>query len=334
MSKSVGVFIGRMQPPHKTHIDIISRALNENDKVVVLLGSSFEFPTIKNPFSFADRSTMIRSCFTKEDQGRLFIFPLCDHPSDQVWAGDVRRWATSATERGSKVNLYGHLKDESSYYLKMFPEWKFCPTEEYKGRNATDIRVAMFSDGRFLVDDLYEPVMEFLKEWAYSKLAYFKNEYDFIQKYKKSWESAPYPPTFVTVDACILCSGNVLLVKRKAAPSVGAWALPGGFVNQNEKLLDACIRELREETKIKVPAPVLLGSIKSSQVFDNPSRSLRGRTITHAYCMELPAGALPKVKGSDDAEKAFWVPLNEIYTNREMMFEDHYQIISALTGIN
>ena len=107
-------------------------------------------------------------------------------------------------------------------------------------------------------------------------------------------------------------------------------ALPGGFVNPKERLKDAVIRELREETRIKVPAPVLAGSITKEQIFDDPYRSARGRTITQAFLIELQGDKLPKVKGGDDAKSAFWVPFAEI--KPEMMFEDHYHIIQAMVG--
>jgi ADP-ribose pyrophosphatase YjhB (NUDIX family) len=108
-------------------------------------------------------------------------------------------------------------------------------------------------------------------------------------------------------------------VKRGDMPGKGLWALPGGFLNQEETMLDGAIRELKEETKIKVPVPVLKGSIKESKTFDAPNRSSRGRTITQAFFIDLGVGELPKVKGSDDAEKAFWVPFNKV--KQEKMFE-------------
>jgi bifunctional NMN adenylyltransferase/nudix hydrolase len=89
--------------------------------------------------------------------------------------------------------------------------------------------------------------------------------------------------------------------------------------------------ELREETRLKVPAPVLRGSIRERRVFDAPHRSERGRTITHAYLIELaPAPELPKVKGGDDARHAFWLPLAQLEPER--LFEDHYFIIQAMLG--
>ena len=97
-------------------------------------------------------------------------------------------------------------------------------------------------------------------------------------------------------------------------------------MNPRERIKDAVIRELREETGIKVPDPVLRGSIVAQDVFDDPNRSSRGRTITHAFLIKLKdEPVLPKIKGMDDADKAKWVALNQV--KRDMMFEDHYAII-------
>jgi bifunctional NMN adenylyltransferase/nudix hydrolase len=134
------------------------------------------------------------------------------------------------------------------------------------------------------------------------------------------------------VDACVVQAGHVLLIERRAEPGKGLWALPGGFLEQSETIETAVLRELREETKLKVPEPVLRGSIVTSRVFDDPARSLRGRTITHAYLIHLaPHGeGLPEVKASSDARKARWWPLAQVKPS--MMFEDHMSIIKSLTA--
>jgi bifunctional NMN adenylyltransferase/nudix hydrolase len=90
------------------------------------------------------------------------------------------------------------------------------------------------------------------------------------------------------------------------------------------------IRELLEETGIKVPGPVLLGSVRESRVFDAIDRSARGRTITHAFKIVLPDGSLPKVRGADDAEKAQFIPIANL--DSSTCFEDHYEIITAMIG--
>ena len=141
-----------------------------------------------------------------------------------------------------------------------------------------------------------------------------------------------YPPIFSTADAIVICSGHVLMIKRRAEPGRGLWALPGGYVNaQTDKTVEAAmLRELREETMIKVPAPVLKGSIVRSKVFDAIDRSPRGRIITHAFHIELPDGELPKVKGNDDALRAKWIPIAEVRS--EEVFEDHFEILSWAIG--
>jgi bifunctional NMN adenylyltransferase/nudix hydrolase len=157
-------------------------------------------------------------------------------------------------------------------------------------------------------------------------------EREFIKEHNKQYAGLRYPPIFSTADAVVICSGHVLMIRRRAEPGRGLWALPGGYVNANtdKTVEDAAIRELREETQIRVPAPVLRGSIVRSRVFDAIGRSPRGRIITHAFYIQLPDGELPKVKGSDDAEKARWVPIAEVQS--EHCFEDHYEILQHFVG--
>lgn len=177
-------------------------------------------------------------------------------------------------------------------------------------------------------------MLDFLDKWQDTHSREFHDiasEWQMIDDYKKSWEAAPYPPTFVTVDAVVTNAAHVLLVTRGAAPGRGLLALPGGFLDPGEKIKDAALRELKEETGIKVPVPVLRGSIVNSGVFDDPNRSARGRTITHAFHIKLDEPDLPAVKGGSDAARARWVPLGNL--RRDQLFEDHYDIIETLVGL-
>ena len=65
-------------------------------------------------------------------------------------------------------------------------------------------------------------------------------------------------------------------------------------------------------------------------VFDHPKRSMRGRTITHAFLFNLDdyKTPLPQVVGNDDALEAIWMPFNDVQLNEEMFFEDHIHIIN------
>lgn len=333
------VYIGRFQPPHLAHIQIIRKALQQANSVIVLIGSADKPRTVKNPFTWEERAQMIYASFPGMEQ-LIQIHPLRDKMyNDQAWARDVQDKVRRATGDSSNIGIIGYSKDESSYYLKMFPQWNLIDVGSIEDIHATDIRKAFFtihfSDdfdlkiGRNLPSGIHDWLRAFMLTTEYEQLV---REYEFIERYKEAWSHAPYPPTFVTVDAVVIQSGHVLLVRRRAEPGKGLWAIPGGFIGQNERIEDAAIRELREETKLKVPEPVLRGSIKERKVFDHPDRSLRGRTITHAHLIELPAGELPKVKGSDDADKAKWVPLSAFAKMESQMFEDHYHIINYFLG--
>ena len=216
----------------------------------------------------------------------------------------------------------------------MFPQWDSIKIDNIENISSTNIRDDYFNN-RFKEwnDIIPHSTQEFLINFATCQD--YKNmveEYSFVKKYKESWKCAPYEPIFVTVDACVIQSGHVLLVQRKARPGKGLFAMPGGFLNPSETIEDAVIRELREETKIKVPIPVLKGSIITSRVFDDPFRSSRGRTITHGFLFNLrPDISLPQVKGSDDAQRAKWFPLSEV--DRSMMFEDHMDIINHFSAM-
>ena len=126
-----------------------------------------------------------------------------------------------------------------------------------------------------------------------------------------------------------------MVIRRGHQPGKGLLALPGGFLQPELTLEDNAIKELKEETNIKVSSQILRGSIKTSRPFDYPERSARGRTVTFAYFIELEPSlkdGLPKVKGGDDASKAFWLPLSALGENEDQFFEDHHSIIRTFLG--
>lgn len=340
------VFIGRFQPFHVGHESVIREALNQAKEVIVVVGSSFAARNIRNPFTFEERKAMIESVFPQEN---VKVVPVADYPYDDgKWIAAIQSLVSatmSFTPDPIKVALIGHKKDESSYYLNLFPRWDSISVASHDGINATEIRRLLFEESvpndfsgdkiEAMMGSNPKKVMNSIIRVGGSARTQWENlchEYQMINAYKRSWESAPYPPTFMTTDAVVVQSGHILLVKRGAMPGKGQWALPGGFLNQNEKMLDGAIRELKEETKIKVPVPVLYGSVVKEKMFDAPHRSTRGRTITMAYHIDLGFDKnLPKVKGSDDAEFAKWVPFSEV--KREEMFEDHFFIIDYFLNI-
>ena len=341
------VFVGRFSPFHNGHKAVIDSALERAKEVIVVVGSSFAARNTRNPFTFEERKEMIKSVYP---DNRVKVVPVSDYPyDDNKWVAAVQnvvRGAMSWSADPINIGLIGHEKDGTSYYLKIFPTWGSVSVPNVDGINATDIRHDLLENWCLkhsqdkVPSEVDETLWSIVANKPVSKGVYsnwfetLSEEYQMIKKYKEAWKAAPFPPTFMTVDAVVVQSGHILLVRRGDMPGKGLWALPGGFLNQDEKMLDGAIRELKEETKIKVPVPVLKGSIKSSHTFDAPNRSQRGRTITQAFFIDLGFDSkLPKVKGSDDAEKAFWVPLDEVVRNRDKFFEDHFSIISFFTKV-
>jgi bifunctional NMN adenylyltransferase/nudix hydrolase len=331
------VLIGRFQPLHSAHLEIIKRATALTDQLVIVCGSAKQPRTYKNPFTFDERARMIRAA-TAGLSMRVYIEPNIDTIyNDQAWAvrvqGIVSKYRVLG---GAGVGIIGHKKDESSFYLDMFPQWGYENVEEIEPLSAVNIRDLYFKldcNMKFIKAVVPETTYDFLNDFKdTAEYEQIIREREFVANYKKQYASLPYPPIFSTADSVVIQSGHVLMIRRRAEPGKGLWALPGGYVNANtdKSVEDAAIRELREETMIKVPAPVLRGSIVRSKVFDAVDRSPRGRIITHAFYIQLPDGELPKVKGSDDAEKARWVPIAEVKS--EECFEDHYEIIQHFLG--
>lgn len=349
----MAVLIGRFQPFHLGHQSNLEYAIKNCSKnILIIVGSSFQPRTIKNPFTFEERKAMIEEVVWKIDPTvHAMVVAQRDYMyEDNKWIKEVQHSISNAHElfrllsltADGNICLVGHDKDESTYYLSLFPQYSVVDTGGFvtlgdHAINATEIRNLIFSKTPTFAMSAVPPstgktIAEFVKTDAYVQLV---AEHKFIADYKKQWASSPYPPSFNTVDAVTVQGGHILLVKRKAEPGKGLWALPGGFVDPEETLETAMLRELKEETRISVPLPILKSNITYRRQFDHPKRSLRGRTFSEAFLIEVPLDhnkQLAKVKGSDDAEKAQWIPINDALEMSEQLFEDHHSIISMMVA--
>ncbi|HPQ94542.1 MAG: bifunctional nicotinamide-nucleotide adenylyltransferase/Nudix hydroxylase [Thiothrix sp.] len=335
------VFIGRFQPFHNGHLQVLLYALERAERVIVLIGSSHQPRSIRNPWLYTERKQFILAACPPDARERVMVRPLPDALyNDRNWIrrvqetvdGVVHQYPPRTGVTAPAVGLVGHGKDHSSYYLALFPPWGAVDAPAYRSVSATTLREQYFLRGEISAEfpaGVQQALQRFQADEAFHELA---EEWRFIRNDQQTWAATPYPPVFVTVDAVVIRSGHVLLVERRTRPGKGLWALPGGFVGPEESLLTAMLRELREETRLKVPLPVLQDAIVCSQVFDHPQRSERGRIITHAWLIGLKpdAGGLPKVRGGDDAARAFWLPLAAL--DPEQLFEDHFHIIRTLAG--
>lgn len=130
-----------------------------------------------------------------------------------------------------------------------------------------------------------------------------------------------YPRAAITTDAIVFVREKetifVLLIQRGHEPFINQWALPGGFINMDETLEVACMRELQEETGLKVD------HMTQFKTYDAINRDPRHRTISVVHYAELKQKQ--KVKGSDDAAQAKWFSLDnlpELAFDHQLILED------------
>lgn len=379
------VFIGRFAPLHKGHMTVIDESVKIASHSIILVGSAFEARSFRNPFNYEERKEMIKNVYPQDNVHVFALENSCYNENE--WIERVHRIVYNAIEeiqdkdsnfsKNPKISLIGYSKDNTSYYLNLFPMWGSINVKQKVVLSATDIRERIFGssalmnallekseelnkDGKKMTREEYmnaylqtikpiaknylekdainfmnKNVISFLNKFINSKdFNVVSNEYAYVANYRWSWRFAPYKPTFVTADSVIVQSGHILLIRRRSFPGYGLWAMPGGFVEEEDTILNTALKEIKEETALKVPLEVLIGSIKKIEVFDDPNRSSRGRTITHAHLIHLKPGPLPKIKkgGLADDEETFnvaWIPLAKL--KREDFFEDHYSIIKKLT---
>lgn len=368
------VFIGRFAPVHgyinpddptdkstiNGHIKVMVEALEKADYLIVVVGSDNIARNTRTPFTADERIRLIKMVFDWNDKylDRILFETAGDFPyDDNKWIAGIQTAVNSAIERHNsqkikpvftnrgwrdyefRIALAGMHKDETSYYLNSFPQWSNSIAVQpgsYEGEilSSTGIRNKMFN-GELAHDKTLHPEVKqaILMDMQQRPEIWdrLKSDWEYEQKYESVWGKGPH----TTVDSVVVQAGHVLLIQRGNEYGHGLWACPGGFVNRREKLVNAALRELDEETKLKVPKKVLRGSITDVKVFDDPFRSNRSRIITHVHkiVLENVNAGLPEIYGSDDAEKAKWIPISKLKEMRGQFFEDHGAILSEMLNI-
>ena len=146
----------------------------------------------------------------------------------------------------------------------------------------------------------------------------FRNYKELVDKLVKYGIPYKYPRPAVTADCIVItreAEPKVLLIQRGNPPFKGAWAFPGGFMDMDETTEQCAIRELEEETGLR------LSDVHQIGAYSKVDRDPRGRTITVAYLAIIDEPIA--VTGQDDAAKAEWWPLSDL---PHLAF-DHYDIM-------
>lgn len=181
--KTLSICIGRFQPVHLGHLDLLQRTLELGDETLVFLGSACQVPSPTNPFTWQERAEMLRRSLTNELLSRTHFLPLQD-------CFDTHRWAQQLAQLVQQFISESALDIDSIIHLGAFNEpsvrdnpflatWKQRPRERLGDFNSTLLRDWLFSSASSTtsaihteLDHKYQPAnwlhpttLSYLSEW-------------------------------------------------------------------------------------------------------------------------------------------------------------------------
>ena len=171
--KKVGVYIGRFQPFHNAHLDVVREALGQVDQLVIVIGSAGSYRTRKNPFTMYERSKMIVGALTELERERIQVIAVDDYGSNPEWVAKITSDVEqTCSEPSENITLFGHTKDESTFYLTLFPHWGFVELGNSSNNlSATYVRDCWHARQDLEVaDSVPNNVYQFLKDFRSSIL--------------------------------------------------------------------------------------------------------------------------------------------------------------------
>ena len=344
------VYIGRFQPFHNGHIDVLHQIIDkmdkEHDRIILVLGSTGS-GSPRNPIDSASRYDMIQNILDNDEvvnnagvRNHIFIETLRDSPYNWTMFGKWLQASLNFYSANMENNILcgmEYIKDYAN--LVGTPFWQ---ATENVHVHATDIRRAFAeNDTEFLKSNL--PAGVFADKDLFAKI---KDEivstYNLQQKYIKDL-NPKYSSVYKTVDNIVLCAGHILFVVRK---DNGKYALPGGFQDPADlSAQKAAERELMEETGLDSSNWTPAASKNFDAPYRDPRSSDRVNAETTAFLYRINPkyeqdenGVMypkfPEVVGQDDAANALWISVNEVCSRPENCFHaDHKKIILNMLGL-
>jgi len=347
------VYIGRFQPFHNAHLQTIEMASKLTEQLIVIIGSDNAPRTTKNPFSTHERKSMIFNSI-KESNDIDFdcdiIIESCEDfvYDDSIWVSNI----TSIVEKFAqdKIGIIGHSKDDSSFYLDLFPEWELYPVERLSDINATDIRnefldirnIRIYQGLNYLVDKTDSFIRDNVPNAVYEAIKYFVNgknqrisfthyetlynEFIYIENHN-GWELdfLENQPFFVMAHCFIKSNNKILLNKRSHTFGNGLLELPGNYINPklDKSITYSSIRALKDLLQLDSIVNIeLANNVEKIEVYDKIGRSQLGRHIAHVVHFKIEN---PVIQTLYAKNTLVWIDIENL--DRKDFFEDHYDII-------
>jgi bifunctional NMN adenylyltransferase/nudix hydrolase len=291
----VGVIVGRFQCDylHDGHIQLIDKAIDENNLIIVFIGISPILGTKKHPLDYFTRHLMLENHFKEMEFENYIIQGIKDIPSDEEWDYNLDTRILSCIKFNDTVHLYGGQDSFLKIYNGKFKENQTL-IDDYNV-HATEIR-----------DQITSGAPRSSEEFRAGVIYGLGNTFSVVSS---------------TVD--IACTWNShVLVGRKEGETL--WRLPGGFVDATDKNLeDAVRREFLEETGLSIEGG--LRYVGSTHVndwrFQEPDKAIMTTLFTCPYSFGI-------AKASDDLVEVDWLCLDEDLVNK--MNPGHKVLIQML----
>ena len=156
----VGLVIGRFQPLHNGHVALIQKAMDDNDVVLVLVGSQNKLTDYRNPFDIETRLELLKEHFAQYD--KMYFKGMDDYPNNEQWVEDVISRVNTITDDPRATTVYTSDKDAEFYRMNFLYSVEVSPS---KGLNATDIRESIYNDGSKWFSRVLQVTEGFLDNW-------------------------------------------------------------------------------------------------------------------------------------------------------------------------
>ncbi len=330
--------VAEWQLPDRAQVERVRSALSRALRCTVFIDWARQAPSPAHPLDWESRARVLGESLTDGERARTSFVPL------------RQRYDPVCTWRAVEQGLRQAGAGEDARVLVLLPRFlqpaheDAAPSWQLEWHD-DDARAASRLDALYAADDPAEALARFqpdlapataaaARDWiAGAAFGRLREEWRLIAGEKKAWSVAPWPVVLVTVDAVVQAGGHVLLVQRGRAPGKGLWALPGGFLDPGETVLQSTLRELVEETGLALAVADVARALRGVQVFDHPQRSQRGRIVTHAHHFDLGSSSPPPVQGGDDAAVAQWVPITELAAMETRLHDDHFHILDQFLGV-
>jgi len=327
----LAIIIGNFQPLHNGHVTLINKAVEDNDRVLILIAGINKLPNYVRPFSFQDRKVLMEKVI---QSNKLDIRGLPDSPTKEEWVSNVIAHQCSIEEDPTHVTLYTSEKERDFYSEALLYT---VETVDELPINSVDIRnlfYAASSDLKILSSLVPKDTLSFLGDievgelWRLSQEKTKCEELSLSKRQEHSHNNSIEP----VAHAIIVQNQKVLTVIRKSVRGYGQRALVGGYIDYKEESMGAAMREALEETGVDLidlskqgKCKCLVRSIEEN-LSDIGSRTL-GINYLFIIKEDLELKIVPCPKETLGYE---WVVLDDILREKELLFFNHNLVVQRV----